>query len=228
MPTIDWMKIPTIDWSKGPTADWNDDEMEKANYRLKWKNADYRLKKKMLFLSIWLSDYLSVDLTIDWNETCRLSIGNERPSRTILHVGLWSKGLLKMLSSFRVSGFCWLVSFLCCQEHRKWKYGSCLSVYLTIDWKEKCRSCLPFMSQRRPCDQRVCWKCCTLLELRDWAGWSAFCAAKNIEKWKCCSCLSDYLSVYLTVDWNENCRQTIEKRKWHSCLPFMPYRSCQQ
>ena len=42
----------------------------------------------------------------------------------------------------------------------------------------------------RPCDQRVCWKCCTLLEPRDPAGWSAFCAAKYIE---------NIVPVYLTI-----------------------------
>ena len=84
----------------------------------------------------------------------------------------------------------------------------------TIDWKWNCLSCLsdyPIICLsiwlliemkiadyqlemkglvERPCDQRVCWKCCTLLELRDSAGWSAFSAAKNIEKWKCRSWLT--------------------------------------
>ena len=39
---------------KPPTIDWYE------------KSADFRLKMKMSFLSIWLSDYLSVYLTIDW------------------------------------------------------------------------------------------------------------------------------------------------------------------
>ena len=75
----------------------------------------------------------------------------------------------------------------------------------------------------RPCDQRVCWKFCTLLELGDPAGWSAFCAAKDIENivpdfltiWLSV-CLSDYRMKMSTIDWRQKCR---------SCLPFLSIRT---
>ena len=149
--------------------------MKKANYRN--ENTDYWLKMK---LSFCLCDYPIICLSIG------LLIGNERPSGT----SLWSKGLLKMLYSFRAWGSCWLVSFLWCQGH--WKYRFCLSDHPTIclsiwlsnenvdSWlKGKCRSCLPFLSIGP----------------------------------------SDYLSVFLTIEWIENCRLTIE-------IAVPVYRSC--
>ena len=63
----------------------------------------------------------------------------------------------KCCTLFRAWGSCWLVSFLCCQGH--WKYRSCLSDHLIIclsiwlsnenvDYrlKERCHACLPFLS----------------------------------------------------------------------------------
>ena len=202
-----------------PTIDWN----ENSDYRLKI-SADYRLK--------WwwnAKGQLSIEMkipTTDWKWNCRsclcdypitcpsigFLIGNERPSRT----SLWSKGLLKMLYSFRAWGSCWLVSFLCCQGH--WKYRSCLSDHLTIClsiwlsnenvdyWLERK---MPFLSTVPV--YRTIWLSVCLSDYR--LNWKL-----PTNDWNCRSCLPFMSCRKLpTNDWN--CR---------SCLPFMSYRSCQQ
>ena len=146
---------------KRPTIDWNE-------------NTDYWLKMK---LSSCLCDYPITCPSIG------SLIGNERPSRT----SLWSKGLLKMLYSFRAWGSCWLVSFLCCQGH--WKYRSCLSDHLTI--------CLSIWLSNENVDYRL----------------------KEMPFLSIAIGPSDYLSVFLTIDWIENYRLTIE-------IAVPVYRSC--
>ena len=105
----------------------------------------------------------------DWKWNCRsclcdypiiclsigLLIGNERPSRT----SLWSKGLLKMLYFLEIGDPASWSAFCAAKDIENivpvfltiW-LSVCLSDYRmnmsTIDWKEKCRSCLPFLSIR--------------------------------------------------------------------------------
>ena len=166
-------------------------------YSISWRHC--------LLWYCWLSIEMTMP-TIDWNENFdyRLKISAD-------YLIDWNNDETKK-ANYRL----------------KWKKAN-------IDWKWNCRSCLcdyPIICLsiglligmknanyqlemkglvERPCDQRVCWKCCTLSELRDSASWSAFCAAKDIE---------NIVPVYLTI-WlsNEKCRLSIEE-KCRSCLPF--------
>ena len=188
------MKIPTIDWKS-------------ADYRLKWWwNGKGQLSIEMKIPTTdwkWNCRSCLHDYPILYIITCLsvgLLIGNERPSRT----SLWSKGLLKMLYSFRAWGSCWLVSFLCCQGH--WNYRSCLSDHLTI--------CLSIWLSNENVDYqlenavpvyRTIWLSVCLSDYR--LNWKL-----PINDWNCRSCLPFFMSYRKlpTNDWN--CR---------SCLPFM-------
>ena len=105
----------------------------------------------------------------------------------------------------------------------------------TTDWKWNCRSCLCdypitclsiglLIGNERP-SRTSLWskgllKMLYFLEIGDPASWSAFCAAKDI--WKCRSCLSDHLTICLSI-WlsNEHVDYRLKRK-----MPFLFYRSC--
>ena len=89
-PTMICMPVFSSTWLE------NDDEMKKSKLSMEKGRLSIQNENVVpVDLTIWLSDCLSA-YRLKWKK-CRLSIGIERSSRA----SLWSKGLLKMLYSFR-------------------------------------------------------------------------------------------------------------------------------